>query len=93
MADLKIDYLVAVGERANFITLGAKEAGLLETHIFHFDTTKEASEFLLSKINMGDVLLIKGSQFMRMEKIVQSLMAEPERAKDLLVRQGAEWTH
>jgi len=38
-------------------------------------------------------LLIKGSQFMRMEKIVQSLMAEPERAKDLLVRQGAEWTH
>lgn len=93
VADLKIDYLIAVGERANFITLGAKEAGLLETHIFHFDTTKEASEFLLSKINMGDVLLIKGSQFMRMEKIVQSLMAEPERAKDLLVRQGAEWTH
>lgn len=91
VAELKLDYLVAVGERAKFMTTGAKEAGLSESKIFHFDTTKEASEFLLGKINMGDVVLVKGSQFMRMEKIVKVLMAEPEKANELLVRQGAGW--
>jgi hypothetical protein len=39
----------------------------------------------------GDVILIKGSQSMRMEKVVKELMAEPDRAKELLVRQEAEW--
>jgi len=91
IAELKIDYLVAVGQRAKFMTVGAKEAGLAESNIFQFDNTKEASEFLLSKINNGDVVLVKGSQSMRMEKIVKVLIAEPERAKELLVRQGTEW--
>jgi UDP-N-acetylmuramoyl-tripeptide--D-alanyl-D-alanine ligase len=91
IAELKLDYLVAVGERAKFMASGAKEAGLPTSHIFHFDTIKEANEFLLGKINLGDVILVKGSQFMRMEKMVKVLMAEPERAKELLVRQGTEW--
>jgi UDP-N-acetylmuramoyl-tripeptide--D-alanyl-D-alanine ligase len=91
IAELKLDYLVAVGERSQFIATGAKEAGLLESRIFHFSTTKEAGDFLLSKINIGDVILVKGSQFMRMEKIVKILIAEPEKAKELLVRQGSEW--
>ena len=91
IAELKIDYLVAVGERAKFIATGAKEAGLSEDNIFRFERTKEAGEFLLDKINNGDVILAKGSQSMRMERIVKILIAEPERAKELLVRQGSEW--
>jgi UDP-N-acetylmuramoyl-tripeptide--D-alanyl-D-alanine ligase len=91
IAELKLDYLIAVGQRAKFIAIGAKEAGLPDSKIFHFDTVKEANDFLLSKMNMGDVILVKGSQFMRMEKIVKVLMAEPERANELLVRQGTEW--
>jgi len=91
IAELKIDYLIAVGERSKFMISGAKDNGLNEKQLFHFDSTKEASEFLLGKINNGDVILIKGSQSMRMEKIVKTLIAEPERAKELLVRQGTEW--
>ena len=91
VAELKIDYLITVGERANFIAQGAKESGFMETNIFKFERIKEAGEFLLSKINNGDVILVKGSQFMRMEKIVKMMIAEPERAKELLVRQGSEW--
>ena len=64
---------------------------MLEVQIFNFENTKEASDFLLGKLNNGDVILVKGSQFMRMEKIVKILMAEPERSKELLVRQGSEW--
>ncbi len=39
----------------------------------------------------NDVILVKGSQGIRMEKIVEKIMANPERAKNLLVRQSKEW--
>ena len=91
VAESGIDCLVAVGERSKFTASGAKEAGLKEENIFHFDKVEEALEFLNKRLNNGDVVLIKGSQYMRMEKIVKGIMAEPERAKELLVRQGAEW--
>ncbi len=91
IAELKIDYLIAVGERAKFIADGAKTGGISEANIFKFEKPQEAGEFLLKRINNGDVILAKGSQSMRMEKIVKMLIAEPERAKELLVRQGTEW--
>ncbi len=90
-AELGIDYLITVGNRAKFIAEGAKTAKMSDDKIIHFDTVKETSDFLLTKLNTGDVILVKGSQYMRMEKIVKTLIAEPERAKELLVRQGKEW--
>ncbi len=86
-----LNYLVAVGERARGFIHGAKEAGLDDNYLFHFDRPEEAGLFLQDRIKAGDVLLIKGSQGARMEKIVKELMAEPERASELLVRQGQEW--
>jgi len=86
-----IDILVAVGERARDFIRGAKDAGLEDEQIFYFDKAEEAGRFLQNRIKEGDVLLIKGSQGARMEKIVKELMAEPERAKELLVRQDVPW--
>ena len=42
-------------------------------------------------LKTNDVILVKGSQSMRMEKVVEEVMAEPDRAGDLLVRQEEAW--
>jgi UDP-N-acetylmuramyl pentapeptide synthase len=87
----QINHLIAVGEKARDFIRGAKEAGMEDDYIFYFDKPEEAGRFLQNRIKAGDVLLIKGSQGARMEKIVLELMAEPERAAELIVRQGKEW--
>ncbi len=86
-----IQHLIAVGERSRDIIRGATEAGLADDYIFYFDRAAEAGQFLQNRIKAGDVILVKGSQGMRLEKIVKEIMAEPERAGELLVRQGEEW--
>jgi len=43
-------------------------------------------------IEKNDLILVKASQNkMRFEKIVEALMAEPEKASEFLVRQGKRW--
>ena len=86
-----IDYLIAVGEKARDFIRGAKEAGMEDDYIFYFDKPDEAARFLQNRIKAGDVLLVKGSQGARMEKVVKELMSEPERADELIVRQDPEW--
>lgn len=85
------DILVTVGVRAKNIARGAKEAGMPPTQVFEFDRGADAASHVISLLQPGDVVLVKGSQSMRMERVVKSLMAEPDRAKELLVRQDAEW--
>ncbi|MGE5425921.1 MAG: UDP-N-acetylmuramoyl-tripeptide--D-alanyl-D-alanine ligase [Bacillota bacterium] len=86
-----IDYLVTVGERSRDTDRGAIEAGMSLDFIFHFDDPNSAGKFLQERIKEGDILLVKGSQGIRLEKTVKELMAEPERAEELLVRQGKDW--
>lgn len=86
-----IDQLILVGSRAKFIGQGAKKAGMSEDNIFYFDRPEEAGHFASQRIKSGDLVLVKGSQGARMEKTVKEIMAEPQRAKELLVRQGSEW--
>lgn len=87
----RIDRLIVVGERARDIARGAIDAGMNETHIFHFDNSELSKKFVQDRIKQGDLILIKGSQGMRMEKIVKEIMAEPLIAEELLVRQGKSW--
>jgi UDP-N-acetylmuramoyl-tripeptide--D-alanyl-D-alanine ligase len=86
-----VDFLVTVGERAKSIAQGAQEAGLDENKIAKFATAREAGLFLQEKIKSGDLILIKGSQGVRMEKIVVELMADPLKAEELVCRQDASW--
>ncbi len=85
------DILVTVGVRAHKIAEGALEHGLSEKVIFQYDDAERAAEEIATKIQPGDVILVKASQGIRAEKIVKRLMARPDEAADLLVRQDDMW--
>jgi len=84
------DYLICVGSRAKFIAESAAKIMSFDK-IFCFDDAVTASKKVQELIQKGDMVLIKGSQGMRMEKIVEEIMAEPERKSELLVRQSRKW--
>ena len=87
------DMLVTVGIRARGIAQAAQEAGLPESRIKQYeqDDVALAGEALRDVVREGDVVLLKGSQGIRMEKAVKELLAERSQAKTLLVRQDAAW--
>lgn len=92
VAELKIDYLVTVGPKANFIADAAVQAGMDERAVVKFSKPEEAGTFVQSEMKKGDIILVKGSQSARMEKVVKEIMAEPARAGELLVRQDPSWS-
>ena len=83
--------LIAVGERALDIGNGARNSGMKNENIFEFKNSREAGEFLRGYIGEGDIILVKGSQSIRMERTILPIMAKPEKARELLVRQDAKW--
>lgn len=91
VAENKIDYLIAVGERSIDMADEARKSGMSEDRVYTFDNSEEAGRFVQDRLEKGDLALVKGSQGVRMEKIVKELMAEPLRAKELLVRQEGKW--
>jgi len=86
-----IDLLITIGELAKDIAEGAKKDKENLKKTLSFEQQSEAIEFLKNNIKKGDIILVKGSQGARMEKVVQAIMAEPQRAKNLLVRQDSMW--
>lgn len=85
------DILMTVGPRAQAIVEGAHEAGMKKKSILQFKDAGTAGEYLQKVIATGDIILVKGSQSMRMERTVEAIMAHPENKAKLLVRQDEEW--
>jgi UDP-N-acetylmuramoyl-tripeptide--D-alanyl-D-alanine ligase len=86
-----VDLLITVGFRARDIAQGALDNGTPDSLVLQYEDSHKAAKELKKDLQPGDTILIKGSQSMRMERAVEELMAEPEHAKDLLVRQEKEW--
>lgn len=85
------EILIVVGPRAKNIKEGALEAGMPVEKIYEFAHSRETGEFLSTFIKQNDLILLKGSQGMRMERAVEEIMLEKESRKRLLVRQDKEW--
>jgi UDP-N-acetylmuramoyl-tripeptide--D-alanyl-D-alanine ligase len=67
------DEVMAVGPRARWIAEEAVKAGLPASHVTHFEELPPAIEALRRRVGAGDVVLVKGSRGMRMDRIVDSL--------------------
>ena len=70
------ELLITVGSGARAIAEGALEAGLAPGHVHHTSNNEEALATLKMVMRPGDVVLIKGSRAMEMEKIVEALQRE-----------------
>lgn len=85
------EILIVVGPRAKDIKNGALGAGMKKEKILEFLDSREAGEYMKNYIKKGDLILVKGSQGMRMERAVELLMSNPRDKMKLLVRQEKEW--
>src|SRR5436190_1020301 len=83
------DVIVSVGVRARALAESARIANHKDC-AFSYDNAREAGQALASYIQPGDVVLIKGSQSIRTERIVEALLADPADSSKL-VRQEPEW--
>lgn len=72
-ADGRIDWIFGVQGEAASLLRGAVEAGYPETRTRFFASSEEAAQFLADFVIPGDLLLVKGSRGVHMERIVEAL--------------------
>ena len=66
-----IDELICVGKASVFMVEKAKSLGY--THACHFDNNEQLKNSLKDLIKEGDVLLLKGSNGMKLKEVVEYL--------------------
>lgn len=67
------DELIVVGQRAKWIAAEAIQSGFSKSRIVELEDSDQAIEYLNERIGEGDVVLIKGSRGMQMDRIVSAL--------------------
>src|SRR5437660_119086 len=71
----KIDWVIGVEGDAAQIVEGAVDAGVPHAQTRIFSSSEEAAKFLADFVAPGDLLLVKGSRGVKMERIVETLLA------------------
>lgn len=80
------DMLYTFGSGSKIISEKTRVFGMNKDSIKHFENKEELIEDLRKIVKDHDVILVKGSRSMHMEKIVEGIMAKPELADELLVK-------
>lgn len=70
-AQLDLDLLVTLGDRAAYIAQGALESGLAPDRVICFKERGAALAWLRKHVSRRDVVLFKGSRGMRLEELLQ----------------------
>jgi UDP-N-acetylmuramoyl-tripeptide--D-alanyl-D-alanine ligase len=71
----KVDWVIGVEGDAKQIVEGAVAGGMPRARTMFFSSSEEAAKFLEEFVSPGDVLLVKGSRGVKMERIVEALLA------------------
>ncbi|HXR32172.1 MAG TPA: UDP-N-acetylmuramoyl-tripeptide--D-alanyl-D-alanine ligase [Verrucomicrobiae bacterium] len=79
----RVDFVIGVQGYAAQLVEGAAAAGLSRERTKFFATPVDAANFLVDFVKPGDVLLVKGSRSVKMERIVEALLGRfaPEDAR------------
>ena len=75
-ASQRLDCIVAVQGNALQIMKGALEAGMPASQAHFFADSSAAAEFVAGFVRRGDLMLVKGSRGVKMERIVEALRAK-----------------
>lgn len=73
LGDYGVDILITVGRLARFLGKGASDNSFNEKMIFSFDSIDDAGNKLIDIISSRDVILIKGSRSLKLERIVDKI--------------------
>jgi len=72
----KIDLIVGVAGDAAQLIAGAANAGIPRERLKFVSSSGDAAQFLQKEFRPGDLLLVKGSRGVKMERIVEALLAQ-----------------
>jgi UDP-N-acetylmuramoyl-tripeptide--D-alanyl-D-alanine ligase len=67
------EVLVTLGERAHMIAEAARRTGMKKTAVIEFDELEPLMDWMKTNLTKKDVVLIKGSHGLRMDRITASL--------------------
>lgn len=79
VAACPVDRLICVGAKSALIAEHAVFAGMAAERVNHFPTTERAAAEASGMLRDGDLVLLKGSRYMRLERIAAALGAAPAR--------------
>jgi UDP-N-acetylmuramoyl-tripeptide--D-alanyl-D-alanine ligase len=91
LAHTSADVLVTVGNRARLISEGARDSGMRAGYILECKNSTEAGAAVREILKSEDVVYIKGSQGVRMEKATAQLFSTKVSSRESLPRQEREW--
>ena len=91
LSEMGVDVFIAVGRRMELAGKKMVRLGFAQEKIMYCKNSLEAAEKIVGMLQTGDFILVKGSQGMRMEKVVERLLANPKHDGKRLCRQSKDW--
>jgi len=71
----RADVVVGIGPLSRELVLGARAAGAPASAVLHFASAAEAAPAVASLVSPGDAVLVKASRGLRLEQVVDALVA------------------
>ena len=74
-ADFLFDFVIACGVQSKFLVEEAVKAGYDQSKIYHVKDSAEAAQCCRKLASPGDLILVKGSRGMQMEKVFECFIS------------------
>jgi UDP-N-acetylmuramoyl-tripeptide--D-alanyl-D-alanine ligase len=82
------ELVIACGRFARHVTAGARSTGLVRARAVPCDTIEDAMPYVGRAVLPGDIVLVKGSRVMAMERLIDALKQYPQPKYDMVGLHG-----